>query len=172
MIHIKVIIFIFTILCFNLSCQLNENTITNEEARLLCDKIELMYNNADIKIAKEILDSAYVLYSPLFPSELRSIEAFTYNIKSNARSFPDFHLSIDSFFVKDDIIYSYWTQTGTNTGPLGRMPTTGKSIEISGFAISRVRDGKIYEEHKYWNVLEFYEQLGFKIFPPESKDEG
>ena len=156
---------IFTVLILVISCQ-QQNTVTEEEAKLLCDKVEIMYNDADSETANEILDSSYVLYSPIFPMGLRGIDVLMYNIGSNARSFPDFKLTIDSFFVKDNIIYSYWTQKGTNTGPLGRMPTTGKSINVSGFAISRVKDGKIYEEHTYWNVLEFYKQLGFQVIPP------
>jgi steroid delta-isomerase-like uncharacterized protein len=164
--HIKRTLFIFTVLILGLSCQSQENIITEEEAKLLCDKVEVMYNDADSETANEILDSSYVLYSPYFPMGARGIDVLMYNIKSNSRSFPDFSLTIDSFFVKDDIIYSFWTQKGTNTGPLGRMPTTGKSIDVSGFAISRIKDGKIYEEHTFWNVLEFYKQLGFQVIPP------
>ncbi len=161
---------IFMVLILVISCQSQENIITEEEAKLLCDKVEVLYNDADAETANEILDSAYVLYSPLFPMGARGIDVLMYNIKSNVRSFPDFSLTIDSFFVKDDIIYSYWTQKGTNTGPLGRMPTTGKSIDVSGFAISRVKDGKIYEERTFWNVLEFYRQLGFQIIPPKPEE--
>ncbi|MBT8386041.1 MAG: ester cyclase [Ignavibacteria bacterium] len=157
---------IFTVLVLVISCQ-QQNTVTQEEAKLLCDKVEVMYNDADSETAIEILDSTYVLYSPLFPMGLRGIDVLMYNIKSNARSFPDFKITVDSFFVKDDMIYSFWTQKGTNTGPLGRMPSTGKSIDVSGFAISRVKDGKIFEEHTYWNVLEFYKQLGFQVVPPD-----
>ena len=161
---------IFMVLIFGLSCQ-QQNTVTQEEAKLLCDKVEVMYNDADSETANEILDSSYVLYSHFFPMGARGIDVLMYNIESNARSFPDFALTIDSFFVKDDIIYSFWTQKGTNTGPLGRMPTTGKSIDVSGFAISRVKDGKIYEEHTYWNVLEFYKQLGFQVIHPKFEEE-
>jgi len=129
--HIKSVLFIFTVLTLMISCQ-QQNTVTEEEAKLLCDKVEVMYNDADTETAKEILDSSYVLYSPIFTMGLRGIDVLMYNVKSNKRSFPDFSLKIDSFFVKNDIIYSYWTQKGTNTGPLGRMPTTGNSIDISG----------------------------------------
>jgi predicted ester cyclase len=153
-----------------LSCQSKENVITEEEAKLLCDKVEIMYTDADAVTAYNILDTSYVLYSPYFPMGARGIDVLMYNIKSNSRSFPDFSLTIDSFFVKGDIIYSYWTQKGTNTGLLGRMPTTGKSINVSGFAISRVKDGKIFEEHTYWNVLEFYKQLGFQVVPPNFEE--
>jgi steroid delta-isomerase-like uncharacterized protein len=163
---------ILLLLSIGISCQFDKHSLTEEEAKLLCDKIETLHTKGDTDIAMGILDSNYVLYSPLFPLEQRSIEAFKYNIKSNLRSFPDFQLRIDSLFVKDDIIYSFWTREGTNTGPLGRMPTTGKSINISGFAILKVRNGKIYEEHRYWNVLEYYKQLGFKIIPPNIEEEG
>jgi len=168
--QIKSTLIIFIMLIVGLSCQSQENVITEEEAKILCDKVEVMYNAADSETANEILDSAYVLYSPFFPMGLRGIDILMYNIKSNARSFPDFKLTIDSIFVKDNLIYSFWTQKGTNTGPLGRMPTTGKSIDVSGFAISRVKDGKIYEEHTYWNVLELYKQLGYQIIPPMAQE--
>jgi steroid delta-isomerase-like uncharacterized protein len=161
----------FSLLLIVISCKSQEGFLTDEEAKKICDKVETMYNKVDIHIANEILDSAYVLYSPFFPIGARGIDVLMYNIESNARSFPDFKLTIDSFFVKDNVIYSYWTQKGTNTGPLGRMPTTGKSTDVSGFAISRVRNGKIYEEHTYWNVLELYKQLGFQIVPPKFEEE-
>ncbi len=158
---------IFMALIAGLSCQSKENSITEDEAKLLCEKVEIMYNDADSETANEILDSSYVLYSPIFPIGLRGIDVLMYNIKSNARSFPDFALTIDSFFVRDDIIYSFWTQRGTNTGPLGKMPTTGNSIDISGFAMYRVKNGKIFEEHTFWNRLAFYRQLGFKEIHPK-----
>lgn len=157
------------ILIVSLSCQSQENILTEKEAKSLCDKVEVLYIDADTETANEILDSTYVLYSPFFLKGLKGIDVLMYNIKSNARSYPDFRLTIDSFFVKDDIIYSFWTQKGTNTGPLGRMPSTGKSIDVSGFAIFKVRNGKIYEEHTYWNVLELYKQLGYQIIPPKDQ---
>jgi len=164
--HIKRALIIFTVIILGLSCQSKENIITEKEAKLLCDKVEVMYNDADSEIANEILDSSYVIYSPIFPMGLRGIDVLMYNIESNLRSFPDFVLTIDSFFVGSDIIYSFWTQKGTNTGPLGKMPTTGNSINISGFALYGVKEGKIYVEHTFWNRLAFYRQLGFKEIHP------
>ncbi|MBT8378885.1 MAG: ester cyclase [Ignavibacteria bacterium] len=162
----NIILFTLIVLSISVGCQSNENSITNEEAKLVLDKVETMHIDVDGKLAYEILDSSYIHYSPLFPSPASGIDAYAYNIKSNLRSFPDFSLKIDSFFVKGDIIYSYWTRKGTNTGSLGRMPTTGKKINFSGFTFYRVKDGKILEEHTYWNVLELYKQLGFQILPP------
>ncbi len=55
---------IFILLFTGLSCQSQDNIITEEEAKSLCDKVEVMYNDADSETANEILDSTYVLYSP------------------------------------------------------------------------------------------------------------
>lgn len=57
--------------------------------------------------------------------------------------------------------------TATNTGPLGDLPPTGKTFHITGMAITRVADGKIVEDETFWNVLDFYKQLGFELTPPQ-----
>ena len=105
------------------------------------------------------------MFSPFFPDGLKGIETLQEFIKNNTVSFPDFKLKIDEYYVKDNIIFSYWTIRGTNTGRLGELPPTGKTIKVSGFAVSRVKNGKIYEEQTFWNVLEFYQQLGFQVIP-------
>jgi len=57
--------------------------------------------------------------------------------------------------------------TGINSGNLGNVPATGKKIQITGMAITRILDGKIIEDETYWNVLKFYQQLGFTLSPPK-----
>jgi predicted ester cyclase len=59
--------------------------------------------------------------------------------------------------------------TGINTGTLGEMPPTGKRFQISGMAITRILDGKIIEDETYWNVLDFYQQLGYTLIPPQEQ---
>ena len=56
---------------------------------------------------------------------------------------------------------------GTNTGPLGQLPATGKRFHISGLAVTQVVNGKIVMDETFWNVLGFYQQLGFTLTPPE-----
>jgi len=167
--YIKITIIIFVLLFIGIRCKSKVESLTNEDAKKMSSRIEMMYNDVDAYTAKEILDSAYVLYSPLFPVGLSGIDVLMYNIESNARSFPDFKFKIDSFYVVKNIISAYWTATGKNTGPLGRMPSTGKSIKVSGFAVYKVRDGKIYQMQTFWNVLEYYKQLGFQVIPRKTE---
>ena len=158
---------IITLLFVGFGCTVKDEGLTNEEAKKLCDMYEqLFWEEGNSAIAYEILDSSYVIVSPFFPAGIKGIEALLEFIKNNSVSFPDFKLKIDDFYVKDNIIFSYWTITGTNTGQLGKLPATGKTIKVSGFAVSKVKNGKIYEEQTFWNVLEFYQQLGFQVIPP------
>lgn len=158
---------IITLLFVGFGCTVKDEGLTNAEAKKICDMYEqLFWEEGNSAIAYEILDSSYVIVSPFFPAGIKGIEALLEFIKNNSVSFPDFKLKIDDFYVKDNIIFSYWIITGTNTGQLGELPATGKTIKVSGFAVSKVKNGKIYEEQTFWNVLEFYQQLGFQVIPP------
>ncbi|MDH3269276.1 MAG: ester cyclase [Ignavibacteria bacterium] len=169
---IKGVVLIFSILIVGLSCTDEKENLTNEEARIICNKYEQLWDEGNFSIAKEILDSSYILYSPLFSEGIRGIDKLEEFIEGNSKTFSDFELSVDSLYVKDNIIFSYWTITGTNDGSLGELPATCEEINISGFAVSKVRDGKIYEEQTFWNMLGFYQQLGFQLIPPVAEVKG
>ena len=166
MLHIKSTLAILTMIVLIIGCNSTDKVLSDEQARTICNKLEEVYANKNLGTINEVLDSNYVLYSPFFKVGARGLETTKYNIQSNSRSFPDYKFKIDSFYVVNESIVYFWSATGTNSGPLGRMPTTGKSINISGVTVSKVRDGKIYEDHQYWNALDFYKQLGFEIIPP------
>lgn len=163
---------IITLLFVGFGCTIKEDGLTNEEVMKINDKYEKLFEEGNTGNAYEILDTSYVMISPVFPEGLKGIETLVEFIKNNSVSFPDFKLKIDDFYVIDNSIFSYWTMTGTNTGQLGNLPATGKTIKVSGFAVSKVKNGKIYEEQTFWNVLEFYQQLGFQVIPPATEVSG
>lgn len=162
---------ILALLFIGISCTIKEEGLSSEEAKTICDKAELVWSEGDEQAINEIIDSSYVIYSPMFPDGLKGIDSLKNFLETNAVPFPDFKLTIDEFYVKDDIIFSYWTLTATNTGPLGELPATGNAINVSGFAVSKVKNGKVYEEETFWNVLEMYQQLGFTLTPPVVSEE-
>lgn len=162
-------ILILALLFICLNCTVKEEGLTDEQAKIICDKAELVWSEADEQAIADIIDSSYVIYSPMFPDGLKGIDALKDFLETNAVPYPDFKVTIDKFYVKDEIIFSYWTLTATNTGPLGDMPATGKAVKITGFAVSKVKNGKIYEEQTFWNVLDMYKQLGFQVVPPQQE---
>jgi len=162
-------IFIIIMLFVGFGCTVKDEGLSNEEAKKINDKYEQMWEEGNSDIAYELLDTNYIMISPFFPKGLKGIESLVGFIKNNSVSFSDFKLKVDDFYIKDNLILSYWTISGTNTGPLGELTATGKSIKVSGFAVSKILNGKIYAEQTFWNVLDFYQQLGFQVIPPATE---
>jgi steroid delta-isomerase-like uncharacterized protein len=111
-------------------------------------------------------------YSNL-PEEIVGLDAYKEYDKTTRTAFPDFKMSIDEFFVKDNKIFCYWAVVATNTGPLmtpmGEIPATNKKVHISGLAVSTIVDGKIKKDVAYFDMLSMMQQLGFKITPPQTE---
>ena len=53
--------------------------------------------------------------------------------------------------------------SGTHTGDIEGFPATGKKVEIRGFSIRRVDNGRIVEDWGITDLLDFYEQLGYEM---------
>lgn len=60
-------------------------------------------------------------------------------------AFPDLHYQFDFFIDKDNYVVERYTATGTQTGPLGNLPPTGRTATWTGINIFRVECGKIAE---------------------------
>lgn len=164
----KMIFIIIVLICSSFSCQQQEkNVFTENEARAFMDRYMETVNKADLDLVDEIIAPEFVLRSPFFPEPIEGIEGYKTLVTNTSNTFSDFNASIEELIIKGNKIWSRFSMTGINTGPLGELPATGKKFHISGLAITRVVNEKIVEDETFWNVLEFYQQLGFTLTPPE-----
>lgn len=76
------------------------------------------------------------------------------------RAFPDLHFTIETQLVQGDLVAFHWRATGTNTGPLGSVPATGKRIAIDGLIVDRVVSGKVQERWEQFDQSLMLQQLG------------
>ena len=75
----------------------------------------------------------------------------------------DFRLDLGDLRVATDEIWAAeWTMSGTNDreDKARGLPNTGRQFRIQGLSIGRVRDGKVAEEHLYWNMADYLTQVG------------
>ena len=75
-------------------------------------------------------------------------------------AFPDLHFVIEEQIAEGDVVASRWTGTGTQKGELGGMPPSGRSVNISGVATDRFRDGKVVESWGIFDQFAMLQQLG------------
>lgn len=107
-----------------------------------------------------ILDTAYVDDAVLHTvPEIKG--------KANAKAYYDNFVTgfserkfvIKQIFADGDQLVKYWQFTGKHTGPFFGIPATGKSVDVIGCTIVKMKDGKIAEEQDFMDNLEFMQQL-------------
>jgi steroid delta-isomerase-like uncharacterized protein len=75
----------------------------------------------------------------------------------------DFRLENGEFVVAtDDTWAAEWTMSGTNdrADEARGFPRTGRTFQVRGLSIGRLRNGKVAEDRAYWNMVEYLSQVG------------
>jgi len=158
------------LLCFSFSCQQQaKDVFTEKEAKVFMDRYMQTMNDFDL--VDEIISPEFVLRTPFLPEPVVGIENYKALLTNTSNTFSDFNATIEEVIVKGNKIWCRFSMEGVNTGPLGDIPATGKKFHVTGLAITRVANGKIVEDETFWNVLGFYQQLGFTLTPPQEQSE-
>ncbi len=75
-------------------------------------------------------------------------------------AFPDVQMTFDDLVAEGDRVVLRWTARATHSGPLGRIPPTGKRATVTGVWIDRLAGGKVVEEWQNWDLFGLLMQLG------------
>jgi predicted ester cyclase len=80
-------------------------------------------------------------------------------------SFPDRTHTVKTTVEQGDTIATEFSWLATSTGPRilpdgTQLPSTGKHLEITGMVLTTFRDGKMAEQHMYWDNLSTAQQAG------------
>ncbi|SRR5712691_3136080 len=78
---------------------------------------------------------------------------------------PDLQISVDDLLAEGDKVVARWTVHGTNLGPFGAMPATGKQMTVTGIGIYHLASGKIVEYWAELDMLGTMNQLGVIQLP-------
>lgn len=159
-------------LCFSFNCQQQtKDVLTEEEAKVLMDQYMDTMNKNNLDLVDEIIAPEFVMHSAFFPEPIKGIEGYKALVTNTSKTFSNFNATIEEVSVKGNKVWSRFSMEGINTGPLDDIPATGKKFHISGLAITSVVNRKIVEDETFWNVLGFYQQLGFTLTPPHEQSE-
>lgn len=81
-------------------------------------------------------------------------------LQDEATTFLDAHETIDDLIAEDDRGAVRHTFPGTQKGPLGSFPPTGRTMEATRLAIYRIESGRIAEAWAEWDTQFGLKQLG------------
>ena len=77
-----------------------------------------------------------------------------------AAAFPDGKIELKQISIAGDLSVTEFVARGTHGGPLMDIPPTGRPVAIHVCNVVEVRDGKIYREREYMDMLSMLTQLG------------
>jgi steroid delta-isomerase-like uncharacterized protein len=76
------------------------------------------------------------------------------------KAFPDLHIDIEDAFAIGDKVVLRYSAHGTQTGPYGSIPPTGKVVTGRGITVFQIVNGKIKTEWTEYDRLGILRQLG------------
>jgi len=82
-----------------------------------------------------------------------------------ATAFPDGKIDLKSVHATGDVAIVEFIGRGTHTGDLMGIAPTGRQMTIPVCEIYELRDGKIYAERQYMDMLHMMQQLGVAPVP-------
>jgi len=149
--------------CCNNACENN----TEAENKATVMRIHKEVSNGNMAIFDEILSPNYVRHCQAMPPEFQEIHG-TADFKAFVSDFliavPDCNDSVEFIIAENNMVAYVTHMTGTQTGPMGGLPPSGKSFVVKNFVIHRFENGKIAETWVSWDNVAMLSQLGY--FPP------
>jgi len=99
-------------------------------------------NRGDASVADDIFATEGVIHINGSPDPNLSVEGFKQMISGLLSAFPDLRITIEDQIVGGDKVATRWSAEGTNNGPFGPVPATGRRVRINGLVLDRVAGGK------------------------------
>lgn len=95
-----------------------------------------------------------------------SLAEFRAYLEADLEAVPDSVQTIEAIFGSGDMVALRARYHGTQSGPFGPFPPTGKSFELPFIGILRFNEGKVAEIWIEWDNLNALMQLGL-LEPPQ-----
>lgn len=119
----------------------------------------------------ELVSPDVVRHSPSTPGlEVRNLDQFKDFLRQDLTSVPDAMQEIRMMVAEGDLVAVWAGYSGTQDGPLGPFPPTGRPVEIDFAGFLRLEEGLITEIHVVWDNLNMLVQLGHMELPASEGD--
>lgn len=127
-------------------------------------------NAADWDAMDELVTDDFTRYSEATGGPpISSREEFIQLQESFMVTFPDQRVTIERLIAEGDEVAALAKYSGTQTGPMGEYPATGRPIEATFLAFFRIEAGRIAELWVEWDNVAMLAKLGHLPPPPPSE---
>ena len=123
-------------------------------------------NTRDYAALREVISADFERHCPATPDiAVRSAEDFVAFQEAEAAIFPDNHGQLDELVAEGDRVAFWGTYTGTQHGPMGPFPPSGRRLSCEFAGVFRTRGDRIVRVQLTWDHVGVLVQLGH-MTPP------
>jgi predicted ester cyclase len=116
----------------------------------------------------ELVSPEVVRHSPSTPGlDVRSLDQFKDFLQQDLAGVPDAVQEIRMITAEGDLVALWANYSGTQDGPIGPFPPTGRRVDADFAGFLRLEDGMITEINVVWDNLSMLVQLGHLEPPPD-----
>lgn len=115
-------------------------------------------------VVYDVVAEDCVIHTPGEP-DVHGPDGYMESLSLFHEAFPDIQIEILNQIAEDDWVTIHYLFRGTHEQELAGIPPTGRQVTIEAVSLSRVRDGKIVEEHSFVDNMHVFRQLGVEIEP-------
>jgi len=135
-------------------------SVLDRNKKLIVRYFEEVWNQGNLDLLDEILDSDYINNSPGAPNPPRGPAGLKPIVLAIRKAFPDLKYIIENMVISENQVAIHTIMTGTHLDDFFGIPTTGKQINIAQMQIERIKDNKIIEHWRVTDDLNLMRQLG------------
>ncbi|MFO7719612.1 MAG: ester cyclase [Gillisia sp.] len=99
------------------------------------------------------------------PENIVGIDAFKAYYQNFLTGFSDIKFTVVEILGSEDKIVKHFNFKGKHTGDFFGIPPTGKTVDLSGVTIAKMKNGKIAQEQDFFDNMLFMQQLGLVSNP-------
>lgn len=154
---------IFALLICLSSCT-NPNAQTEKNIKMYTDTWDGIINKRQIELINaDNFSPEIIMHSS--PENIVGLENFKAYYQNFLTGFSNIEFTMVDVFGQGDKIVKHWNFKGTHSGDFFGIPATGKSVNIDGTTLVKMKDGKIAEEQDFMDNMAFMQQLGLVSDP-------
>ncbi len=129
--------------------------------KLLARRFGEAINSRGFDLLDEIVSPDFVRHCQATPQvQVRSLEAFKAFLQEDASTFPDSVQTLRHAVAEGDLVAIWATYEGTQQGPMGPFPPSGRKMRVDFAAFLRIQSGKVAEMWVTWDNVAALVQLG------------
>ncbi|MDZ7615084.1 MAG: ester cyclase [Flavobacteriaceae bacterium] len=145
------------------SCS-NPNAQVEKDIKMYSNTWDEIINNAKLDLFNETNFTKDVILK-MQPENVVGIENAKAYYANFLTGFSDIEFKVVDIFGQGDKIVKHWNFKGKHSGDFFGIPATGKTVNIEGTTLVKMKDGKIAEEQDFMDNMGFMQQLGLVSDP-------